>query len=66
MLVKILLTVTLIFTFLFIIFFGIWKRFHEHSDDDLNGILTVSAICIVLAIIFGVMSLSIYLVWGCV
>lgn len=64
MIVKILLTLTLFFTFLFIILFLLWMVFHKYTEDDLEGILGACAICVVMGIICGTLAIAIYLVWG--
>ena len=65
MILKILLTITLIFVFLVIILFcmSIYAniRMDEKTCDD---ILTACAQCIVGTLGFGVMTLATWIVWG--
>lgn len=65
MMLKILLMITLIFAFFFIILFGLTMWAKTHADEKTHdGVETLCAEVLIMTIIFGVFSLATWIVWG--
>lgn len=66
MMLKILLTITLMFAFFFIVLFALtgWEKTHRNDEKIYDGLMEMCAWSCIFAIIFGVFSLATWIVWG--